>query len=69
MMRNTLIFALIGSVTAFAPAMPAMLARRGAAQPLGALRMDQGASSVHGERRRALQVWNCGDWLLWSWLP
>ena len=69
MMRKTLVFALIGSAAAFAPAMPAMLARRGAAQPLGALRMEQGASSVHGDRRRALQVCNCGDWLLCSWLP
>ncbi|KAJ1468985.1 hypothetical protein T484DRAFT_1983201 [Baffinella frigidus] len=56
MMRNLLCLALIGTAAAFAPAMPATLARRGAAQPLGALRMAQGASSVHEERRRALQV-------------
>ena len=69
MMRKTLILALIGAAAAFSPAMPATLARRGAAQPLCALRMEQGASSVHQERRRALQVCNCGGCLLCSWLP
>jgi hypothetical protein len=69
-MRRTLLLALIGTAAAFAPAtMPATLARRGAAQSLGALRMAQGASSVYEERRRALQVSGpCGDWLLGSCL-